>query len=303
MSLTLVVLAAGMGSRYGGLKQIDPVGPSGETLLDYNIYDARRAGFDRVVFVIRRSIEADFKSVISPRYEGKVALDYAYQELDLLPPGYSVPPGREKPWGTSHAVLAARGVVQGPFAIVNADDCYGQDALAQAAAHLRSVARQGAVPEYGLVGYFLRNTLSEHGTVSRGVCRVDEQGFLSGIVEETKIERDGDGGKVQRAEGLVTRYTGDELVSMNLWTFTPEVFPQIEAGFESFLRKSAGDVKAEYYIPSLADELIREGKARFRVLRTTSTWLGVTYREDKPRVQEGIRQLVAAGVYPDRLFN
>lgn len=301
MNPTLLVLAAGMGSRYGGLKQIDPVGPSGETLLDYNIYDARRAGFDRVVFVIRRSIEADFKAAVSPRYEGKIEVDYAYQELDQLPPGHSVPAGREKPWGTCHAVLAAREVVRGPFAIVNADDCYGQDALAQAAAYLRRLEHQGPVPEYGLVGYPMRNTLSDHGTVSRGVCRVDADGYLAGVVEETKIARDGQGGKVERAEGLVTRYTGDEPVSMNLWTFTPEVFEQIDRGFREFLQRSAGDLKAEYYIPSLADGLIRSGAARFRVLSTTSHWLGVTYREDKPLVQEGIRRLVEAGVYPARL--
>jgi dTDP-glucose pyrophosphorylase len=301
MNPTLLVLAAGMGSRYGGLKQIDPVGPSGETLMDYNIFDARRAGFDRVVFVIRRSIEADFKAVITPRYAGKIAIDYAFQELDQLPAGYSVPPGREKPWGTCHAVLAARDVIHTPFAIVNADDCYGQDALARAAAHLRTLQFPTPQPEYGLVGYPLRNTLSDHGTVSRGVCQVDPDGFLTSVVEETKIERDGAGGRVVRADGQITRYSGDEPVSMNLWTFTPQVFDQIEAGFRAFLDRSAGDLKAEYYIPSLADSLIRSGQARFRVLTTSSTWLGVTYREDKPRVQEGIRRLIAQGVYPSAL--
>lgn len=299
--LTLLVLAAGMGSRYGGLKQIDPVGPSGETLLDYNIFDARRAGFDRVVFVIRHSIEQDFKAVIGPRYQGKIRVDYAFQELDQLPSGFSIPAGREKPWGTAHAVLAAQDAVREPFAIVNADDCYGQDALAQAAAHLRQIGRQPAVPEYGLVGYPMRNTLSDHGTVSRGVCRVDAGGFLTSVLEETKLERDGAGGKVTRAEGLVTRYTGDEPVSMNLWTFSPDVFGHLDAGFRAFLTRSSGDLKAEYYIPTLADELIRSGCARFRVLNTTSSWLGVTYREDKPLVQEGIRKLVAAGVYPEKL--
>ena len=301
MNLTLLVLAAGMGSRYGGLKQIDPVGPSGETLMDYNIFDARRAGFNRVVFVIRRSIEADFQSVITPRYADKIAIDYAFQELDQLPSGYSVPPGREKPWGTCHAVLAARHAIDTPFAIVNADDCYGQDALARAADHLRTLSSPSSLPEYGLVGYPMRNTLSDHGTVSRGVCQVDPDGFLLSVVEETKIQRHGDGGRVIRAEGLVTDYTGNELVSMNLWTFTPQVFGQIETGFRNFLHRSAGDLKAEFYIPTLADELIRTGQARFRVLPTSSTWLGVTYREDKPLVQEGLRQLISAGVYPASL--
>jgi dTDP-glucose pyrophosphorylase len=301
MNRTLLVLAAGMGSRYGGLKQIDPVGPSGETLLDYNIFDARRAGFNRVVFVIRRSIESDFKALIGPRYAGKIEVDYAYQELDQLPAGFSVPSGREKPWGTSHAVLAAREAVGEPFAIVNADDCYGKDALATAAKHLGTLGNPDTVAEYGLVGYPLRNTLSDHGTVSRGVCQVDAEGFLTSVVEETKIERDGTGGKVLRAEGLVAHYTGDEPVSMNLWTFTPDVFAHIENGFKSFLTRSASDLKAEYYIPSLADELIRSGRARFRVLTTSSTWLGVTYREDKPLVQEGIRKLVEAGDYPPSL--
>lgn len=301
MGNTLLVLAAGMGSRYGGLKQIDPVGPSGETLLDYNIFDARRAGFDRVVFVIRRSIEADFKSIIGPRYEGKIAVDYAFQELNLLPAGYTVPAGREKPWGTSHAVLAAKDTIREPFAIVNADDCYGRDALVQAASHLGKLSSQGSVPEYGLVGYPMRNTLSENGTVSRGVCQVDGKGFLTSVVEETKIEKDGNGGKIARPDGTTARFTGDEPVSMNLWTFTPDVFPKIEAGFKAFLDRSAGDLKSEYYIPSLADELIQSGQAQFRVLTTTSTWLGVTYREDKPLVQAGIRKLVDAGVYPERL--
>jgi len=301
MGNTLLVLAAGMGSRYGGLKQIDPVGPSGETLLDYNIFDARRAGFDRVVFVIRRSIEADFKSIIGPRYEGKIAVDYAFQELELLPAGHAVPAGREKPWGTSHAVLAAKDTVREPFAIVNADDCYGRDALARAASHLGKLSRQGTVPEYGLVGYPMRNTLSENGTVSRGVCQVDGKGFLTSVVEETKIEKDGNGGKITRPDGSAAKFNGDEPVSMNLWTFTPDVFPKIEAGFKTFLARTAGDLKAEYYIPSLADELIQSGQAQFRVLTTSSTWLGVTYREDKPLVQAGIRKLVDAGIYPERL--
>jgi dTDP-glucose pyrophosphorylase len=301
MQPTLLVLAAGMGSRYGGLKQIDPVGPSDETLLDYNIFDARRAGFNRVVFVIRRSIEADFKSIIGPRYQGKMAVDYAFQELDLLPAGYTVPPGREKPWGTSHAILAAKDVIREPFAIVNADDCYGRDALAQAASHLGKLTAQESVPEYGLVGYPLRNTLSENGTVSRGICQADPSGFLTSVVEETKIEKDGNGGKITRPDGSIAKFTGEEPVSMNLWIFTPDVFPKIEAGFRSFLNRSAGELKSEYYIPSLADELIQAGQAKFRVLSTTSTWLGVTYREDKPHVQAGIRKLVDAGVYPERL--
>ncbi|MDX6767162.1 MAG: NTP transferase domain-containing protein [Candidatus Methylacidiphilales bacterium] len=301
MEFTLLVLAAGMGSRYGGLKQIDPVGPSGETLLDYNIFDARRAGFSRVVFVIRHSIEADFKALIGPRYEGKIIVDYAFQELDLLPAGYKVPAGREKPWGTSHAVLAAKDTIRSPFAIVNADDCYGRDALAQAAAHLGKLATQGAVPEYGLVGYPMRNTLSENGTVSRGVCQADPAGFLTSVVEETKIEKDGNGGKVARPDGSTAKFTGDEPVSMNLWTFTPDVFPKIENGFKSFLDRSVGELKAEYYIPTLADELIQSDQAKFRVLTTSSTWLGVTYREDKPLVQAGIRKLIDAGVYPERL--
>jgi hypothetical protein len=198
-------------------------------------------------------------------------------------------------------VLAARSTIAGPFAIVNADDCYGRDALAQAAKHLESLSIQKSPAEYGLVGYPMRNTLSEHGTVSRGVCRVDAGGFLTSVVEETRIEKEGSGGRVVRAEGLATHYTGDEPVSMNLWTFTPDVFAHIEAGFTAFLTRSAGDLKAEYYIPSLADELIRSGRARFRVLTTTSTWLGVTYREDKPRVQEGIRERIAAGEYPANL--
>jgi Nucleotidyl transferase len=301
MDLTLLVLAAGMGSRYGGLKQIDPVGPSGETLLDYNIYDARRAGFNKVVFVIRRSIEADFKAIISPRYKDKINLDYAFQELGQLPNGQTLPAGREKPWGTAHAVLAARDSIHEPFAIVNADDCYGRDALTQAGSHLSSLPSTSTQHEYGLVGYPMRNTLSAFGTVSRGVCQVDADGFLLSVVEETKIEREGKGGKVIRPDGTATSYSGDEPVSMNLWTFTPDVFPQIERGFTSFLQRNTGDLKAEYYIPSLSDELIKAEKARFRVLSTSSSWLGVTYREDKPHVQAGLRQMIQAGDYPETL--
>ena len=294
---TLLILAAGMGSRYGGLKQIDPVGPAGETIIDYSIYDALRAGFGKLVFVIRHDIEQDFKKIIGARFEKRVSVEYVYQELDRLPPGFSVPPGRTKPWGTTHAILLAEDVIREPFAAINADDFYGRQAYQVLARHLTS-----GTTDYAMVGFVLRNTLSDHGTVARGVSRVDGNNYLTSIVEMLKIEPDGNGAKDTGADGKTTRLTGDEAVSMNFWGFTPAVFGQLRVQFTAFLKKSGEEQKSECYIPATVGELVTAGRAKVKVLRTNDSWFGVTYREDRPRVVESIRKLIARGDYPEKLW-
>jgi UTP-glucose-1-phosphate uridylyltransferase len=293
---TLLILAAGMGSRYGGLKQVDPVGPNGETIIDYSIYDGLRAGFGKLVFVIRHDIEQQFKEIIGARFEQRVPVEYVFQELDMLPPGFSVPAGRTKPWGTTHAILQAENVIKEPFAAINADDFYGRQAYEVLARHLNS-----GTSDYAMVGFVLRNTLSRHGSVARGISRVDADNYLQNVVEMMKIEPDGDGAKNTAPDGQVTKLTGDEAVSMNFWGFTPAVFPQLRANFTAFLRKNGQEQKSECYIPTTVNELVTAGQAKVKVLRTNDSWIGVTYREDRPRVVESIRQLIANGVYPQTL--
>jgi UTP-glucose-1-phosphate uridylyltransferase len=294
---TLLILAAGMGSRYGGLKQIDPVGPNGETIIDYSIYDALRAGFGKLVFVIRHDFEKAFKEIVGARFEKRVPVEYVYQELDKLPPGFSVPAGRTKPWGTTHAILLAEDAIREPFAAINADDFYGREAYQVLARHLTS-----GTPDYAMVGFVLRNTLSDHGTVARGVSRVDGNDYLTSIVEMLKIEPDGNGAKDTGADGRITKLTGDEAVSMNFWGFTPTVFGQLRDHFTAFLKKSGQEQKSECYIPATVGELVTAGQAKVKVLRTNDSWFGVTYREDRPRVVESIRKLIARGVYPEKLW-
>jgi len=294
---TLLVLAAGMGSRYGGLKQIDPVGPSGETIIDYSIFDALRAGFGKLVFVIRKDIEQQFREIVGARFEKRIAVEYVFQELDKLPAGFALPAGRTKPWGTTHAILMAENVIKEPFAAINADDFYGQQAYQLLAQHLTS-----GTPDYAMVGFILKNTLSAHGSVARGVSRVNADNYLTHIVELTKIEPDGDRAKDTGPDGTVTRLTGDEAVSMNFWGFTPALFPQIRVEFEKFLRRAGGELKSECYIPATVGELVTSGQAKCKVLRTNDSWFGVTYREDRPQVVESIRQLVAQGKYPEKLW-
>ncbi len=293
---TLLILAAGMGSRYGGLKQIDPVGPNGETIIDYSIYDARRTGFGKLVFVIRHDFEKAFKETVGVRFEKRVPVEYVYQELDKLPPGFSVPAGRTKPWGTTHAILQAENAIHEPFAAINADDFYGREAYQVLARHLTS-----GTPDYAMVGFILRNTLSEHGTVARGVSRVDGNNYLTSIVEMLKIEADGGGAKNTGPDGTITRLTGDEAVSMNFWGFTPAVFGQLRAQFTAFLKKSGQEEKSECYIPATVGELVTGGEAKVKVLRTNDSWFGVTYREDRPRVVESVSKLISGGVYPQKL--
>ena len=294
---TLLVLAAGMGSRYGGLKQIDPVGPGGETIIDYSIYDALRAGFGKLVFVIRKDIEAQFKEIIGARFEKRVAVEYVFQELDKLPPGFAIPAGRTKPWGTTHAILMGADAVKEPFAAINADDFYGRQAYQLLAQHLTSGS-----PDYAMVGFILRNTLSDFGSVARGVCRVDEKDFLQSVEELTKIEPDGGGAKNTDDAGKITKLTGDEAASMNFWGFTPELFPQLQTHFQKFLTAKGGELKSECFIPSTVGDLVVAGQARVKVLRSNDSWFGVTYREDRPRVGESIRKLIQRGDYPERLW-
>ncbi|MGA2543562.1 MAG: sugar phosphate nucleotidyltransferase [Verrucomicrobiota bacterium] len=294
---TLLILAAGMGSRYGGLKQIEAVGPGGETIMDYSIHDALRAGFAKLVFVIRRDIEQPFREIIGARFEKRVAVAYVFQELNQLPAGFSVPPGRTKPWGTTHAILMAEKEIQEPFAAINADDFYGAQSYRLLAEHFQSGST-----DYAMVGFVLRNTLSDFGSVARGICRVDENQLLRSVTELTGIEREGAGAK-NTAGGQITRLTGDEPVSMNFWGFNPALFAQLKKQFAQFLARNAGDLKAECYIPSTVNELLAAGQARVKVLHTSDSWFGVTYREDRPRVLESIRQRVARGDYPENLWS
>lgn len=290
MALTLVVLAAGMGSRYGGLKQVDPVGPSDETVLDYAVFDAMRAGFSRVLFVIRRDFEMLFRERIGARYAGRVTVDYVYQQLDMVPAGFSPPPGREKPWGTGHAVWCARAALGGNFAVINADDFYGADSFARLGRFLAGA--QG--PEFAMVGFKLANTLSEHGTVARGICAVSPAGTLTSVVEQTSIAPDD--------VGAGRRYSRDTVVSMNCWGFTPRLFEGLDQEFAQFLRTKGADPKAEFYLPAAVSEMVARGKAVVHVLPTESSWFGITYREDKARVTAAIAELVRAGTYPARLY-
>jgi hypothetical protein len=293
----LLVLAAGMGKRYGGLKQIDPVGPGGEMILDHSIYDALRAGFGKVVFVIRKDIEQAFKQAVGKRFERHIAVEYVFQELDKLPPGFSVPVGRTRPWGTLHAVLMAADVINEPFAVINADDFYGPEGYRGLAQHLQS-----GTADYAMVGFVLRNTLSDFGAVSRAVCRIDDDGFLQSIVELTDIERNGVHARTTDSTGRITPLSGDEVVSMNMWGFTPNIFGQFREHFQRFLRSSGPDIKSESYLPNTVNELVLAGQARVRVQRTDDSWAGVTYREDRPRVVQTIRRLIDRGSYPNRLW-
>ena len=293
----LVVLAAGMGSRYGGLKQVDPVGPGGETIMDYSIYDALRAGFGKAVFVIRREMEQAFRERIGARFEKRMAVEYVFQELAALPAGFAVPVGRTKPWGTGHAILMASAAVREPFAVINADDFYGAEGYRELAGHV-----QPGAEEYALVGFKLRNTLSEFGTVARGLCSVCSDGYLKSVVELTRIEPDGADARNTDDAGAVTRLGGDEVVSMNMWGFTPRLFGQLEESFGRFLAHNSGSIRAEYYIPNVVSDLIASGEARVKVLRTHDAWFGITHRADHARVVESIGRLIGAGAYPERLW-
>lgn len=299
MKPTLLVLAAGMGSRYGGLKQIDTLGPSGETIMDYSVYDALKAGFGKIVFIIRKSFEKDFTEKVVSKYKGKVQVELVFQELDCLPEGYVVPEGREKPWGTNHAVLMGKKVINEPFAVINADDFYGRDGFAVLAAKLKEV--ENAKGHYFMVGYNLENTLSEGGYVSRGVCSADDKGFLTEVVERTHVERKDGKVQYQEADGW-HEIAGDTPVSMNMWGFTPEYFEYSEEFFKTFLDGNKENIKAEFYIPTVVDKLITSGTAEVKVLKTDAKWFGVTYPDDRDFVVQKLKDLVDEGVYPSPLW-
>jgi hypothetical protein len=300
--LTLVVMAAGIGSRYGGLKQVDPIGPNGEILIHYSVYDALRAGFRRVVFVIRRDIEEAFRETIGSQIDRHADVAYVYQELGDLPPGFSLPAGRVKPWGTAHAILCCRGSVTTPFAAINADDFYGAGAYRALVTHLSKSRDQEDLPEYCMVGYVLRNTLSEHGHVARGVCEVTPGGYLNSIQERLHIEMLGDGIKFRTEHDAWVPLSGDSTVSMNIWGFTLSLFDALEDRFPSFLARNMQNLKSEFLLPNFVGDLVRENLARVKVLPTNERWFGVTYQADRPRVQAAVRDLIARGLYPENLW-
>lgn len=299
MQPTLLILAAGMASRYGSMKQIQGFGPSGETIMDYSIYDAIRAGFKKVVFIIRKDFADDFKAIFEPKLKDRVAIDYVYQDLHSFVNGYPVPAERTKPWGTAHAVLCAKDKVTEPFAVINADDFYGRDAFEKAYGFLTA---QGNDKLYSIIGYDLAKTLSENGSVSRGVCQVDAGGNLVSIAERTKIYR-GENGKITYEEGNQKfEVPDDSKVSMNFWCFTPSVFPFTEKIFAEFLAKDGNNPKAEFFIPIIGDRFIQEGQGKIKVIPTGAQWFGVTYKEDAPEVQQSLSRLIKAGEYPDSLW-
>ncbi|MCF8308068.1 MAG: NTP transferase domain-containing protein [Bacteroidales bacterium] len=293
---TLLILAAGVGSRYGGLKQLDQIGPSGEAIIDYSIYDALEAGFGKVVFVIRRDLEEAFRRRFEPILKDRVPYEFAYQELDSLPEGYTVPEGREKPWGTAHAVWCARNLIDEPFAVINADDFYGKDAYRV----LAKALNRKSVDHY-MVAYYLKNTLSPHGSVSRGVCRSNSAGYLEDVTEYKKIHLEEDKvmfDKANHKEELDPK----NLVSMNFWGFQPTFFGWLDQLLTAFLDKSGHEQKSEYFIPTVVNELIKSGKEGVKVLKSDAQWFGVTYREDKTAVEKNIRAMVDEGYYPHELW-
>lgn len=300
---TLVIMAAGMGSRYGGLKQIDPVGPNGEIIMEYSIYDAIQAGFSKVVFIIKEEIEETFREVIGKKIEGLIEVEYVYQRIDNLPAGFSVPEGRVKPWGTGHAVLSAKDAVNGPFAVINADDFYGATTYKLLNNFLTLSNDTQDKYKYCMVGFIVENTLTENGHVARGVCNVDKAGNLIDIHERTKIVKFGDETKYTEDDQNWVLIPKGSVVSMNTWGFNPSIFKELEEGFSPFLENNKNNIlKAEYFLPTVVDNLIKAEKADVKVLSTTDKWYGVTYQEDKPVVKKSIGDLVAAGQYPQKLW-
>jgi len=300
MKPTLLILAAGMGSRFGGLKQVEPVGPNGEAIIDYTIYDAIRAGFGKVVFIIRESFADAFKEKFDNKLKGKIEVEYVFQELDILPAGFTLPEGREKPWGTAHAILVAKEVVKEPFCALNADDFYGKNAYEVMARFLTSSKDDS---EYSMVGYRLNKTLSDHGSVSRGICDVDDNQNLTKIVETLKIVKRDDEVISIEEDGREIKLTGNESVSMNNWGFKPSIFEKLERKFVDFLKTEIDKPKSEMYIPSVVFELINENQVTAKVLEANSPWFGVTYKKDKPVVIEKIKALVDQGEYPVQLWD
>ena len=300
-NVTLVVMAAGIGSRFGGgIKQLEPVGPNGEIIMDYSIHDALEAGFNKVVFIIRKDLEEEFRRVIGERIEKITEVEYAFQALEDLPAGFEKPADRTKPWGTGQAVLAAKAVLNEPFMVINADDYYGKSAFKEAYSYLTSIPSADKI-QVCMVGFVLKNTLSENGGVTRGICRVDENGMLQEIIETHNIEKDGDKAVVREGD-IETEYDADSPVSMNMWGLTPEFFAILKNGFEQFLNKTdMEDLKAEYLLPTIIGELLKEGTVSVKVLKSEDQWFGVTYKEDRETVVEAVKSLIDKGIYPDKL--
>lgn len=300
---TLVIMAAGMGSRYGGVKQLDPVGPSGEIIMDYSVYDAIQAGFNKVVFIIRKDLEEDFKEVIGDRISKEIEVGYVFQELDALPTGFDLPEGRIKPWGTGQAVLSCKGVVNEPFAVINADDYYGKEAFVKIHDYLLSLEERKSKYQFCMAGFVIGNTLSENGTVTRGICEVDDKDVLVNINETADLKQNGDlvEGR-DLATGKEVSVDINSVVSMNMWGFTPELLDELELGFKKFLKEQGSKLKSEYLLPELVANLIKEAKADVKVLPTKDKWFGVTYKEDKPKVVESFKELIDKGLYPRKLF-
>jgi hypothetical protein len=300
---SLVVMAAGIGRRYGGLKQIDPVGPNGEIIIDYSIYDALNAGFGKVVFVIKKDIEEAFRERVGRTIEKQCETTYVFQKLEDVPEGFEVPPGRQKPWGTGHATLSCRNVVHSPFAVINADDFYGRSSYQTLCDYLRSAQDRDGVYNYCMVGYVLESTLTEHGHVARGVCTVDEDGFLVKIRERTRIEKFGEIVKYTEDGETWIEIPGESVVSTNMWGFTLSLFSELEARFPQFLQENSDNIqKAEYFLPDVVGDLLKQKKATVKVLATNERWLGITYQQDKPGVKQAIRDLIRRGVYPENLW-
>lgn len=297
VSPTLLILAAGMGSRYGGPKLFEPVGYEGEKIMDFSIYDARHAGFGRIILVIRKDMEKRARELVAQRLGKHVTVEFVIQDLADLPPGFQVPAGRAKPWGTTHAILSAARAIHEPFAVINADDYYGVESYRAMACHLQS-----ETADYAMVGFVLRDTLSDYGAVARGVCQVGGGCYLESIVEMKNVERDG--GHVNNIDdaGQETRLTGDATVSMNMWGFTPKVFDQLRGNFKKYLELHGEDLEAECLIPVTVNEMLMAGEARVKVLRCGNSWFGVTYREDHPRAVESIRRMIETGYYPRNLW-
>ena len=300
MKPTLVIMAAGMASRYGSMKQIQQFGPSGETIMDYSIYDAINAGFQKVVFIIRQDFADDFKEIFEPKLKGRIETEYVYQEMDKFLGDYEVPVDRTKPWGTSHAILCVKEVVNEPFAVINADDFYGSDSFKKAFNFLQNECREGL---YAIIGYELANTLSENGSVSRGVCDVDENNDLVAINERLKIYRENGQMVYEESDGSKHPLPEDAKASMNFWCFHPSIFSFLEAGFKTFLEENIDSPKAEYLIPFSADQFIKKELGAIKVIPTSSQWFGVTYKEDAPVVQRSLNELVQKGAYPKSLWN
>jgi NDP-sugar pyrophosphorylase family protein len=298
---TLLIMAAGMGSRYGSLKQLDAFGPGGETLIEYSIFDAIRAGFGKVIFIIRKSLEKDFDEVYFSKLSGKIPIDYVCQETDILPEGVTISGNRTKPWGTGQAVWVASSKIKEPFAVINGDDFYGKQAFQLIAASLRQVPSKNP-PEYYLIGYKLAQTLSEHGFVSRGICEVDENNYLRKITEQTHILGSKNGIIYKTAEGQEVPLTGNEIASMNLMGFTPVIFKYIEQQFVNFLSNNSHDNKTEFYLPKIVNRLVETNQAQVKVQLCSENWFGVTYPEDKPIVKQKLSSLVNRGVYPQNLW-